>query len=241
MAQSNFSAVISPIATNIGGNLVGGVYVGNSPDGYLQWVEPNDNNVSWATTTFGIGTFVVQPFAVPHFAAVSATDVFVSNTYSATNGGSSQNQSLTVSLGIYSLNVSTLSLISSFSQSTLASVTGSTSSVSFQGLKNWPITTNAAILMSPGNYWVALGSSTSSAGHAIAAGLSNGIYSFAGSQSLYKGPYGSSTAASQCYRLGAGILSVSSASVPVSIALSDISNLAGNTGIPIVNFKNYSA
>jgi hypothetical protein len=239
MAQSNFSALISPVATNVGGTPVGGINLGNSPDGFFNYVEPNDNNVSWATTTFGIGTFVVAPIAVPHYAAVSAVDIFLSNTYSATNGGSSQNQSLSVSLGIYSLNVSTLSLISAVTQSTLCSVTGSTSSVSFQGLKNFPQPLASVAVVAPGNYWVAIGSSTASAGHAIAAAFSNGIYSFAGSQSLYKGPFGASTAASQCYRPGAGIMSVTSSAVPVSIALSDISNLAGNTGIPIVNLRNF--
>lgn len=238
MAQSNFSALVSPVQTGVGGTPVGGVVFGNSPDGYFQYVEPNDNNVSWATTTFGIGTFVVAPVAIPHYAAVSAIDVFLSNSYSATNAGSSQNQSLSVSLGIYSLNSASLSLISSFTQSTLCSVTGSTSSVSFQGLKNWGVSNaGGAYPVAPGNYWVALASSTASAGHAIAAAFSNGIYSFAGSQSLYKGPFGASTAASQCYRPGADIMSVTSASVPVSIALSDISNLAGNTGIPIVNLR----
>ncbi len=235
-----YSNLVSPYNTAQGAVPIAGIYLGNPPDGFHQWVEPNDNNVSWGSTQFGIGTFQVTPVLFPHIAAVSAIDIMLVQSYSATNAGSSQAQSLSISLGIYSLNASSLSLISSFTQSTLCSVTGSTSSVSFQGLKNFPITVGPMVV-SPGNYWVALASSTASAGNAIAAAISNVMYSFAGNQSLYKGVFGSSSAASAQYRLGVGFMSVTSASIPVSIALSDISGAVGNTGNFVINFKNVSA
>lgn len=236
-----FSNLVTPYNQVAGAVPIAGIYLGNPPDGFLNFVEPNDNNVSWGSTQFGVGTFEVAPVAFPHIAAVSAIDLLLAQTYSATNAGSSQAQSLSISLGIYSLNGSSLSLISSFTNSTLCSVTGSTSSVSFNGVKAWPQTINPPMVVVPGNYWIALGSSTASAGNAIAAAISNCIYSFAGNQSIYRGVWGSSSFASAQYRLGAGFLSVTSASVPVSIALSDISGAVGNTGIPVVNFKNVSA
>ena len=245
MAVSVFTNLISPIATAAGAVPIGGVLVGNPPDAYFQYLEPNDNNVSWAGTQFGIGSINIAPVAVPHYLAASAENILFSQSYSATNAGSSQAQSLSLTWGLYSLNGSSLSLTTSGSYSTLCSVTGSTSSVSFQGVKGifLPIRSDSgAALFAPGNYYAAIISSTASAGNAIAAAISNVVYSFAGGASGYKGIFGSSTFASNQVRAGVGIFSVSTSVLPAAIALSDIAGSAlGNTATPVFNIVNTSA
>lgn len=202
---------------------------------FQPFPEPN-----YQATVIGIGTIQVVPFVMPYAAQFSAADVYVSGTYSATNLASSRGDSMTVSLGVYTRNLSTLSLASSSSVSYAFTVTGSSSSVSFQGLKNLtiPLTLN----MTPGNYWYAMESSTASAGNAIAGGFSNVVDSFSGAQSAYKGVFGQSTAASGQFVLGVGSFSVTSAALPASIGFSELLGSAlGGTAAPIVNFRNYTA
>jgi hypothetical protein len=244
MAISVFTNLISPIATAPGAVNVGGVYVGNPPDAYFNQVEPNDNNVSWAGTQFGVGSLNVTPIPIPHYAVVSAVNLLFSQTYSATNAGSSQAQSLSLTWGIYSLNGATLSLTTSGTYSTLCSVTGSTSSVSFNGVKGvfLPIRSDSgAALFAPGNYYVGIISSTASGGNAIAAAISNVVYSVPGGLSAYKGIFGSSTNVSNQARVGCGVFSVSSSAIPASFGLSDIVGSIGGTVSPVFNLVGTSA
>ncbi len=196
-------------------------------------------NVSWAATVIGIGTIQVVPFTVPVAASFSAMDVFISNSYSATNAGSSRADTVSFSVGVYQRSGSSLSLINSASATTAFTVTGSSSSASYQGLKNFPIP--FGIPLAEGNYWYAMASSVSTAGNAIAGALSNIVGSVAGGQSAYLGVFGSATAVSEQALLGLGSYSVTSASLPNAIGFSEIIGSAvGNTGMPIVCFKNYT-
>lgn len=206
----------------------------------LQFYQPTDNYVSWATSAIGNGSVVIAPFQIQQPGVFSVADVFVSNSYSATNAASSQAQTVSMSVGLFSKNASTLSLVNSGSQTYAFTVTGSSSSASYQGLKN--LTVPVSFNLFEGNYWLAVVSSTSSAGNAIAAGFSNVVASFAGGLSAYSGVFGAATAASQQPILGYGAMSATTSVFPSSIAFSDIVGSAiGNTCRPIVNFRNYSA
>jgi hypothetical protein len=216
-----------------------GIFGGNWYPEALQYFEPIPMVGSWAGTTFGIGTIQLVPFVIPTQCMVSAVDLFLSQSYSATNAGSSQNISLSISAGIYSNLAGSLQSVISGSVSNVASVTGSTSSVSFQGVKRLPVPLTGNLY--EGNYWLAILSSTSSAGNAIAAAVSNVVQSFAGGYSNYSGVYGSSTFASQQAEFGIGSVTATSSVLPTQIAFSNIGGAIGNTGIPVFQLKNYTA
>jgi hypothetical protein len=173
-------------------------------------------------------------------AGLSAVDLYLSQTYSATAAGSSQNQSLSVSVGIYGPVGQSMQLAAFGTASTVASVTGSTSSVSFNGVKNFPVPLSAEL--AAGNYWVAIVSSTSSAGHAIAAALSNVVASYAGGRSNYSGVYGASSTVTQQVLLGLGQFTSTTTALPAVIPFASIiGSGVGNTANPIFGMKAYSA
>lgn len=206
----------------------------------LQYYQPMANFGSWATTAIGNGSVVIQPFQLMQPGVFSVADVYVSNTLSATNAASSQAHTLSMSVGLFSKNASTLSLVNSGSQTYAFTITGSSSSASYQGLKN--LTVPVSFNLYEGDYWLAIASSTSSAGNAVAAAFSNVVVSFAGGLSAYSGVFGAATTASQQPILGYGAMSATQSAMPVSIAFSDIVGSAnGHTCRPVVNLRNYSA
>lgn len=212
---------------------------GNSFPEPIQWFQP-DVNVSWAATQIGAGTLQLSPVIIPEPMAASVFDLFVSNSYSATNAGSSRADTVSVSVGLYSMSGATLALALSASATTAFTVTGSSSSASYQGLKALGIPFQGYVFA--GNYWVGVASQLSTAGNAVAGGLSNVVASFPGGISAYNGRFGGATGNSACPLYGFGILSVTTASMPASIALSDISGSGiGATNRPIFAFRNYSA
>lgn len=195
--------------------------------------------VSWASTNAGIGTLNINALALQVPLQFTAIDIFVSDTYSATNAGSSIGITNSASFGIWTNNASTLSLLSSGSTTVAFTVTGSSSSNSFNGIKAFQIPLSATL--PPGNYWYGFISSTASAGHAIAAGISNVQASYAGAQSLYKGQFGSSSAGPIGADFGVGQFSASSAALPSSIGFSEVrgSAIANTVQFP-VRFKGFS-
>jgi hypothetical protein len=194
---------------------------------------------SIGTTAIGVGTFQVVPLQLEASALVSSFDVFLSNSYSATNAGSSMAHTLSFTAGVYSRTGSSLSLASSSSVTTAFTVTGSSSSVSYQGFKNFGIP--VALAMTPGNWWLAYISSTASAGNAIAGGFSNGIISYPGAESAYQGVFGSSTNVSQQVQMGWGQYSVSSAALPGSVGFSELIGSVVSNTVPLIHLRSYSA
>lgn len=229
------SSVLQP--TSPSPLVIGGKWM-QEPIQYLN----NYSKVSWAGTVMGIGTIAVVPFVQPVIGSYTAVDVFVSANYSATNAGSSRADSLSMSIGVYTKFNSSLSLLQSTSVSTAFTVTGSSSSGSYHGLKNWVVPMN--LPLDEGNYWFALASSSASAGNAIAAvgGFSNIVASFAGGNSAYLGQFGQASAVSEQANLGQGTYSVTSASLPNVIGFSElIGSAIGNTLHPIFVFKGFTA
>jgi hypothetical protein len=165
----------------------------------------------------------------------------MSQTYSATNAGSSQNQTLSLSVGFYSNFAGSLQLAASGSLTVVASVTGSTSQAQFDGLKAVQVPLNGFAPYA-GNYVLALASSTSSTGNAIAAALSNVIYSCPNNLSSYKGIYGSASAVTGQAQFGGGVYSSTTTALPLQIPFSSIiGTLQGATNFPVVHLKNYTA
>jgi hypothetical protein len=229
--QDSFLSAVNPDP-----QFVAGRWVSNP----LYYLEPQDCNVSWAATTFGANSWVLTPFVVPQEAYFNSVNVYLSGNLSATNGGSSRADSVSLSIGIYSINLSSLSLLTSQSYSTAFTITGSSSTGSYHGLKQLPLGISAGL--NPGAYWFGIGSNASSAGAAVGDAIKNVVFSFAGNQSVNKGIWGSASAGSHQVRLGAGVWSVTNSTVGASIALSDINGTnQGNTANPVFNFYNQTA
>lgn len=242
---SNYTATInSPVYLNFDPSASSGagawsVQASGTP-GSLNYLDVNCGaGVSWASTNQGIGTVNVNFLPLNAQLNFSAVDLFVSDTYSATNAGSSFGGSLSASLGIWTNNASTLSLFTSGSASTAWTVTGSSSSNSFNGIKAFQIP--LAATLPAGDYWYGFIYSTASAGHAIAAGFTNVAASYAGAQSLYKGQLGSTSAGAVGAQFGVGVFSVSSTALPATMAFSNVlgSAVANTVQFPI-RFKAFS-
>lgn len=212
-----------------------GTWVPGAGGGAISYYNPQEG-MSWGGSVIGIGTLEIAPMNIFSPMIVSAADIFVSNSYSATNAGSSWAVTHSASLGLYTKSGASLSLASSGSVTYAYTVTGSTSSVSYQGLKAMSLP--LAATLPAGNYWYGYIYSTASAGNAIAGAMSNVMVSISGGYSTYVGAYGQSSAASALPIVGAGQLSVTTAALPTAIALSDL-KAYGNTGVPVVAFKNY--
>ncbi len=209
--------------------------------GSLNYLDVNCGaGASWASTNQGVGTVNVNAMFLPTQLACSAVDIFLSNTYSATNAGSSNAMTLSATFGVWTNNASTLSLFTSGSASTAFTVTGSSSSNSYNGIKAFQIP--MAATLPAGNYWYGFIFSQASAGDAIAAAFTNVAASYAGAQSLYKGQLGSSSAGPVGARLGEGVFSASSTALNASMAISAVlGSAAANTCQYPVRFKGFSA
>lgn len=213
---------------------------GGAANGSISYLAPfAEANASIAGSQIGVGTLDITPLVMKAPGVFASAYIGISNSYSATNAGSSRGDTLSCTIGVYTKSGSSLSLASSGSVSTAYTVTGSSSSNSYQGLKMLPVPISLA--MTPGNYWYGYIMSQATAGNAIAnAAISNAVQSFAGAESAALGVYGSASTASFQPVLGKGALSVSTAALPSAIAFSDIVT-AGNTGQPVVAFVNYTA
>lgn len=142
--------------------------------------------------------------------------------YFAATAISTGTLSLSVSVGIYTQNGLTLSLLGSASGSISAAVSGTLGNYSlYSGLRN--LTIGNTSTLSEGNYWFAFGSSTASAG-AAAGTFSNAVQGVLGNNASnnFNGNFGIAINNSDQYNLGQGYFSATSAGMPASIAFSQI-------------------
>lgn len=162
----------------------------------------------------GQGTFFIQPmWNAPSFQFDRLVlPINFSNTSNLSGSG-------TVSfwIGIYSRNVSSLSLVMSTSISTNVTMSGTVGSYSlYAGPRNLAIPWTSTV--SGSDYWIGIGSRTTTGGAAMS------ISQFLASQpnSLYSGNFGSANNATKGMIMGQGFYSATTSAVPASIAFTQI-------------------
>jgi len=162
----------------------------------------------------GQGTFFVQPlFDAPNF----QFDRVVMPIHYSNATNSSGSATLSFYIGLYTRNVSTLSLAMSTSYSNALSASGTVGSYSlFSGMRNlmvpWTTTVTA------NDYWLGIGSVTASAG----ANKSFSQFLVSDAASTHAGEYGVANNATKQFYLGQGFYSATTAGVPGSIAFTQI-------------------
>lgn len=163
--------------------------------------------------TYGAGTVVLDPEVWPAFQCDRIVFPIV-NTNSSNSSGS---HSISFYWGMYTRNNSTLSLLTSTSSSTAVTHSGTAGSYSlYSGIRN--VTIPFTTTFTAGEYWVAYMSRTTSGG-------TNGSYSnmcVSNVASAFNGFFGSSLNTTYQLTLGQGVYTVSSSSLPGSIAFTQI-------------------
>jgi len=139
----------------------------------------------------------------------------------ATN--SSGSHTVSIWMGLYSRNVSTLSLVGSTSGSFAATHSGTVGSYSlFSGIRHFSVGSTATV--TAGKYWMAVVSRSTSGG---ADGTYGNVVPSNMTSAPFFGIFGSSVNASRQFTLGQGYYSATTSGMPASVAFSQI---VGNNG-----------
>lgn len=185
---------------------------------------------------FGNGTAHFVPILMEAYGSFSRADMFVSASLSSSSN-SSHAGTLSMAMGWFTRNGSTLSLASSGSVSAVWTNTSSNSQNNLIGVKqiSLPINVNAT----PGDYWIGIWSLTSSA-NANWLTLSNVCGSM--QNSAFSGFFGAVANASNQSLLGLGEFSASSATLANSYAFSDLRGTASQQRqVPLMQLINMTA
>lgn len=179
----------------------------------LSYFNPQDAYVQVAGQ-IGQSSLFVQPMQAPN---VQFDRIVVPIIYSNASN-SSNSQTISLYVGIYTKNVSTLSSISSVLYTTNMSASGrvGTNYQNFGGVRL--ITIGLTGTLTEGQYWVGMLSRTTS--NAGGATLSNVLASQMNSS--FSGLFGAASNKSIQYTRGLGVLSVQTAAMPNTIAFSDL-------------------
>lgn len=184
----------------------------------------------------GQSSLHVQPlFEVPNFQhdRIVLPLFFTWNSTTASAG----TLSLTVNIGVYSRNVSTLSTISTTTGTTSFQYSSSNGTANFMGVRNfsipWTVTWPAS------NYWIGIISQTATAGmNSVSA--SQGVRSQF--SSTLSGDLGAAANATKQMMLGLGIYTAQTAAMPATIAFSQINGTApANMRGPFFHFASGTA
>jgi hypothetical protein len=191
---------------------------------------------SQALAQYGQGVVQVFPAFVDGNYSASVANLYVSMSMS-TSPVSSYAGTLSMSVGVYTRNASTLSLASSGSYSLGFTNSSNNSTAVFSGLKNVPIP--LALNMSQADYWIAIASQTTNAnGNSFT--ISNLLYTNLGS--AYAGQFGNSPVSTNQSVLGFGQYSTTSGALPSSIAFSQIQGTGSSAALaPSILFFNTQA
>lgn len=182
----------------------------------------------------GQGSLLFNPMTVD--SPITATIVnHLINCKMTTNAGSTQQITVSLWLGIYTRNVSTLSTVSS--GSTNFQVTnGSNNSVgSLSGLRALGVAFN--VNMTPGEYYLGLVSSSASASNGTINPINVGMGGFL---TAYSGAFGAASAVSAQPTPGMGLYSLTAYSMPNTVAFGDL-KAASNIVYPAIQFCNVTA
>jgi hypothetical protein len=218
--------------TLIGSGSVIGISAPNDNDITHDGYNPFDVGLESVAGAQGAGTLYFTPMQnAPHFKYDRA--VMVIQNSNASN--SSNSATLSMSIGVYTRNVSTLSLLQSASTSYAVTASGTVGSYSlWGGVRN--VTVGMTTTLTDGDYWVGIWSRTTTGG-----GAGQTFNQMLASQpnSSYSGILGAGTNASDQIVLGQGRYSASFASaMPTAVGFSD---LQGNSSIllrpPVFRFE----
>jgi hypothetical protein len=200
-----------------------------SPTTNTDFFAPYED-IQLAPAQIGQGSLIIDPQPFPN---VQFDRVFfpIYNTNTALSSGS---HSLSFYLGLYSRNVSTLSLIGSTSLSTAITQSGTVGSYSlYSGMRAFSVGSTATL--SSGNYWIAFASRTSSGGADGSysnMALNGGFFvdTLLSGTISYGGYFGSAVNATNQLVLGQGFYTATTTGVPSSMAFSQINGTASNAG-----------
>lgn len=192
-----------------------------------------------ATALIGNGSIVVFP--VDLFGHLNVSKFMASASVSiSTSSNSSHGGTLSIGLGIYTRNVSTLSLLSSGLGTYAWTNTSNNSTSVLAGNKEITGSFAAVLSLTPGDYWVALWSRTSTV-NANWFTMSNFFLMTSQSGSGHSGQFMSgSTTTFQPGVPGQGTYSASSSVLPVSMAFTHITGVARWFFRPNLAFRNFN-
>lgn len=195
------------------------------------------------TTLTQIGQGSVQIYPIFDLEAFSASraDLLISNSVSSSSN-SSHAGAISLNIGIYTRNGSTLSLASSGSQSYQWTNTSNNSMASIASLRRLSVPLN--VNYSGGDAWLAIMSQTTSTGNNWF--TASNIVVQPQMTGQLQGLIGQASANSNQIMLGSGLWSTTSAALPASIGFSQISGLGSNgAGANVymapVQFANFTA
>ena len=228
-------------STNSNGATVSISGYGGGGGNVVRWEYPTNG-----FTSIGVpvnGSLSMQHQYVPFNVVGSAAKIGASLTVATFSSATTASVNYSLTMGLYTLNGSTLSLASSGSANNgfTWNNTGTSSqyTANLTGLRQMTVPMNATL--APGEYWMAalLSSATTHTG------TSNMMTMLGNNQILATGVLGvigNSTSAGRDIYLGMGMYSVTTGALPTSIALSEINNTSASNVVR-ANFYNavYSA
>ncbi len=176
----------------------------------------NFDMVSFSSVQVGQSSVFVTPMALAAALQFDRALRYVTMTQS-TSSNSSYAIAIEYHAGIYTKNASTLSLLKSGSGNNVWTITSNNTTANQAGVRM--VTAAIQTTLTPGNYWLAVLSITKTT-NANWATISE--IDFAAGNSVFSGPLGVASASSYQMILGFGMWSAASASLPNSIAFSNI-------------------
>jgi hypothetical protein len=241
LSGSTLTASVPPISILVGSQNITISTGGNTlsiigPPGTVQsiWAPPYDG--PQGTTQFGNGS--VQVFPAFADCSFSASQAIINISFSLTTGTSTSfGGTLSVALGFYTRTGSTLSQVSSGSQSYAFTNTSNASTALLQGIRGVSLPIN--IFCPLGDYWIAVQSRTSNTGTAAWIGR-NMVYSNV--SVAYSGPFAAASNSTQQYVPGYGLWTATTTALPVTIAFSHLVGTAVvDDLVPVLAFVNFTA
>lgn len=186
---------------------------------------------------FGQSLMFVNPIMMDEFGSFSAMNIMFQALYTTTGSSHTLRNTVHVYAGIYTKNGSTLSLASSGSLSTNWTVSSNDSTNAIAGPKLMKVAFNMS--MTPGNYWVGIGSSTSSSRQAGGAN-SFAIFNIGPAANNFSGVLGAASDNSVAPGPGMGFFSASTSLPPSTANFVDVQGLGGARAGNYFNLANFS-
>jgi hypothetical protein len=192
-------------------------------DGYVEPIFDRE----WLGAQIGNNNLFVQPMNLR--APVAMDNVMWPNNFSNASN-SSFSATLTLLVGIYTRNNSTLSIVTSASASFAMTASGTVGSYSlYGGLREYPIPLTTTL--DADNYWIGFLSRTTTGG---GAGMTWSNFVASNINSAYSGRWSSANNATNQWVMGLGSFNTTTTAIRDSIALSQINGSAAVNLRPVI-------